>query len=150
MAGFEEIKNSEVREDVSRSNGDVEQYYSHQKTMSAIKDFQNIAKVVNVITGFTDMVRKGCFDEYAKALEDIKKFNDEDNSFTLSKYIDIENAEELGQLLNQMSALSAKISNFEYKRPESPLTGKKYIVKNPVKVRITEKIIPKFTTIEYD
>lgn len=150
MAGFEEIKNSEVKEDVSRSNGDVEQYYSHQKTMSAIKDFQNIAKVVNVITGFTDMVRKGCFDEYAKALEDIEQFDNGSNSTTLSKYIDINNAKELGQLLNQMSILSAKISNFEYKQPDTPLTGKKYIIKHPVKVRITEKIIPKFTTIEYD
>lgn len=150
MAGFEMVKNSEVKEDMVRNDGDIEKYYTQQKTISAIKDFQNIAKVVSVITGFTDMVRDGCFDEYSKALSDLEKLDD--GSGLLDNYISVENAKELGTLIDQLSTLSSKISEFKYynQNNTAAFDTTKYIVKKPVKVRITEKIIPKFTTIEYN
>ena len=147
MAGFETIQNSKVKEEVARYDGDIEKYYSHQKTMSAIKDFQNIAKMANTITGLADMVCKCQFNEYSKSLAELKQINDE--SKTLNEYINVENAEELDTLLSQIVTLSTMISESKF-AAFSTDANVKSIIKKPVKVRVTEKIIPKFTTIEYD
>lgn len=146
-AGFEK---PDVTGETIKQDDNVDQTYYFQKEMIAIKDFQNVAKIVDSLSGIAKMVNDGGLKCYNDSLNNLKVYFKDTK--VVSDYINIGAAEKLGSLINELERVCSVISNYHYERDDSlPIESVSCnIVNKTVKVKVTEKIIPKFTTLEYN